>query len=60
LDENYAVVDRDINLRRWDKPRRLLAVREQIRDSRPSVGKKVIELPEYTFRVLVASFAGTA
>jgi hypothetical protein len=28
-----------------------------LRDCRPSVGKKLIELPEYTFRVLVSSLS---
>ena len=42
----------------WDRPRSFVAVREQIRDSRPSVGKKLIDLPEYTFRVLVTSLSG--
>src|SRR6202789_565607 len=57
LDENYAVGECEIKLMGWDKPRRFVVVREQIRDSRPSVGKKLIELPEYTFRVLVSSFS---
>jgi hypothetical protein len=57
LDENYAVGECEIKLMGWDKPRRFVAVREQIRASRPSVGKKLLELPEYTFRVLVSSLA---
>src|SRR5450755_3429842 len=36
LDENYAVGECEIKLMGWDKPRRFVAVREQIRDSRPS------------------------
>jgi hypothetical protein len=57
LDENYAVGECEIKLMGWRHPRRFVAVREQIRDSRPSVGKKLIDLPEYTFRVLVTSLA---
>jgi DDE family transposase len=57
LDENYAVGECEIKLMGWDKARRFVAVREQIRDSRPSVGKKLIDLPEYAFRVLVTSLA---
>jgi hypothetical protein len=57
LDENYAVGECEIKLMGWDKPRRFVAVRECIRDSRPSVGKKLIDLPEYTFRVLVTSLS---
>ncbi len=55
LDENYAVGECEIKLMGWSRPRRFVAVREQIRDSKPSVGKKLIDLPEYTFRVLVTS-----
>jgi hypothetical protein len=57
LDENYAVGECAIKLMGWDKPRRFIAVRERIRDSRPSVGKKLIDLPEYTFRVLVTNLS---
>jgi hypothetical protein len=55
LDENYAVGECEIKLMGWSRPRRFVAVREQIRDSKPSVGKKLIDLPEYTFRVFVTS-----
>jgi len=57
LDDNYAVGECEIKLMGWDKPRRFVAVRELIRDSRASVGKKLIELPAYTFRVLVTSLS---
>jgi len=57
LDENYAVGECDIKLMGWDKARRFVAVRELIRDTKPSLGKKLFDLPEYTFRVLVTSLA---
>jgi Transposase DDE domain group 1 len=57
LDDNYAVGECEFRLMGWDKPRRFVAVRELIRDSRASVGKKLIELPEYTFRVFVTSLS---
>jgi hypothetical protein len=60
LDENYAVGECEIKLMGWDKPRRFVAVRERIRESRPSVGKKLIDLPEYSFRVLVTSLSAPA
>jgi hypothetical protein len=55
LDEDYAVGECEIKLMGWNKPRRFVVVRERIRDSKPSVGKRLIDLPEYTFRVLVTS-----
>jgi hypothetical protein len=58
LDENYAVGECEIKLMGWDKPRRFVAVRERVRDTKPSVGKKLIDLPEYTFRVFVTSLPG--
>jgi hypothetical protein len=57
LDEDYAVGECQIKLMGWDKPRRFVAVRERIRDSKPSVGKKLIDLPEYTLRVFVTSLS---
>lgn len=57
LDESYAVGECEIKLLGWDRPRRFVAVREQIRETKPSVGKKLIDLPEYTFRVFVTSLA---
>ncbi len=60
LDEDYAVGECQIKLMGWNKPRRFVAVRERIRDSKPPVGKKLIDLPEYTFRVLATSLTAPA
>ncbi len=57
LDADYAVGECEIKLMGWSKPRRFVAVRERIRDSKASVGRKLIDIPEYTFRVLVTSLA---
>jgi hypothetical protein len=57
LDEDYAVGECQMKLMGWDRPRRFVAVRERIRESRASVGKKLIDLPEYTFRVFVTSLS---
>jgi hypothetical protein len=55
LDENYAVGECEIKLMGWSKARRFVVVRERIRNSKASVGRKLIDLPEYTFRVLATS-----
>jgi DNA-directed RNA polymerase subunit N (RpoN/RPB10) len=55
LDENYAVGECVVRLMGWKTPRRLVVIREQMRDGKPSVGKKLIDLPEYTVRVFVTS-----
>jgi hypothetical protein len=57
LDADYAVGECEIKLMGWTKPRRFVAVRERIRNSKASVGKKLIDIPEYTFRVLVTSLS---
>jgi hypothetical protein len=60
LDENYAVGECAIKLMGWSRPRRFVAVRERIRNSKASVGKKLIDIPEYTFRVLTTSLTAPA
>jgi Transposase DDE domain group 1 len=55
LDENYAVGEFWLQLCTWKTQRRFIAVRERVRESRPSVGRKLIDVPGYTFRVFVTS-----
>lgn len=57
LDENYAVGECKVQLLGWKTQRRLVVVRERVRDSKPSLGKKLLDLPEYTFRVLATSLS---
>jgi Transposase DDE domain group 1 len=55
LDENYAIGEFRLKLWGWQTERRFIAVRERVRESRPSVGRKLIDVPGYTFRVFVTS-----
>ena len=55
LDENYAVGEFRLQLCSWHAERRFIAVRERVRESRPSMGRKLIDVPGYTFRVFVTS-----
>jgi hypothetical protein len=55
LDENYAVGEFRLQLCSWKTERRFIAVRERVRESRPSVGRKLIDVPGYTFRVFVTT-----
>ena len=57
LDDDYAVGECEIKLMGWDRARRFAVVRERIRETKASVGKKLIDLPEYTFRVFVTSLS---
>ncbi len=55
LDDNYAVGEFRLQLLGWNAERRFVVVREQVRESRASVGRKLIDVPGYTFRVFVTS-----
>ena len=57
LDEHYAAGEFSLQLLGWDRPRRFVVIREQLRAERPSLGRKLPEVPGYTFRVLVSNLA---
>ncbi len=60
LDENFAVGEFRLKLYGWQVERRFVVVRERVREDRDSVGRKLIDVPGYTFRVFVTSAAHTA
>jgi hypothetical protein len=49
LDETYAVEEFRLQLLGWDRARRFVVVREQIRERKPSVGRKLFEVPATPF-----------
>jgi hypothetical protein len=55
LDANYAVGEFRLKLLGWQRERRFVAVRELLREGRESKGRKLIDIPGYTFRVFVTS-----
>ena len=57
LDEHYAVGEFFLQLYGWDRPRRFVVIREQLRAERASLGRKLLEVPGYTFRVFVTNSA---
>jgi len=57
LDEHYAVGEFSLQLLGWDRPRRFVVIREQLRAERASLGRKLLEVPGYTFRVFVTNIA---
>src|ERR1700686_597080 len=57
LDDDYAVGEFQLRLHGWDRERRFVVIREQVREGRDSVGRKLIDVPGYTFRVFVTSCA---
>jgi hypothetical protein len=58
LDANFAVGEFRLKLHGWTVERRFTVVRERVRESRDSVGRKLIDVPGYTFRIFVTSAAG--
>ena len=55
LDDDYAVGEFRLQLHGWKVERRFVVVRERVREGRDSVGRKLIDVPGYTFRVFVTS-----
>jgi Transposase DDE domain group 1 len=55
LDADYAVGEFRLKLLGWSVERRFVVIREQLREGRDSVGRRLIDVPGYTFRVFVTS-----
>src|SRR6202158_6072175 len=57
LDDDYAAGEFRLQLHGWNTERRFVVLRERVREGRDSVGRKLIEVPGYTFRVFVTTCA---
>jgi len=55
LDENFAVGEFRLRLHGWKIERRFVVIRERMREDRDSLGRKLIDVPGYTFRVFATS-----
>ena len=55
LDEHYGAGEFRLKLLGWSVERRFVVIREEIREARASVGRKLIDVPGYTFRIFVTS-----
>jgi hypothetical protein len=55
LDADYAVGEFRLKLTGWSMERRFVVIREQVREGRDSMGRRLIDVPGYTFRVFVTS-----
>jgi hypothetical protein len=55
LDATYAAGEFQLQLWGWERARRFVVVREEIRESKPSVGRKLFAVPGYTFRLFVTN-----
>lgn len=59
VDDDYAVGEFQLRLHNWKVARRFVVVRERIRETRGSVGRKLIDVPGYSFRIFVTRCAGS-
>jgi hypothetical protein len=55
LDEIYSVGEFRVQLLGWQNPRRFVVVRELLRENRKPVGRKLLDVPGYTFRIFVTN-----
>jgi hypothetical protein len=55
LDEYFAVGEFRLRLCGWSAQRRFVVIRERLREKRDSPGRRLIDVPGYTFRVLATS-----
>lgn len=55
LDELFAVGEFEAKLWGWDRPRRFVVVRELLREDKRTLGRKLIDLPGYSYRLLVTN-----
>jgi hypothetical protein len=55
LDADYAVGHFQAQLLGWTRARRFVVVRERVREKKEAVGRRLLEVPGYTFRVFVTN-----
>lgn len=55
LDEDYALGEFRTRLMGWTEERRFIVVRERLREDKEAVGRKLIDVPGYTFRIWVTN-----
>ena len=55
LDESFSVGEFCVQLLGWERARRCVVVRERLREGRNSVGRKLLDVPGYSFRLFVTS-----
>jgi hypothetical protein len=55
IDENHAVGEFRAQLFGWSTARRLVVLRERVREDKEALGRKLIDVPGYTFRVWVTN-----
>ena len=57
VDENYCVGEISLQLQGWAVARRFIVVRERVRENKAAVGRLLLEVPGYTYRVFVTNWS---
>jgi len=57
IDEHHDAGEFTVKLFGWTQERRFVVVRERVRESQAAVGRKLLDVPGYTFRVWVTNRA---
>jgi len=60
IDEHHDAGEFTLKLFGWSKERRFVVVRERVRDSKAAVGRRLIDVPGYTFRIWVTNRTDSA
>lgn len=60
IDANYAWARFSLKLHGWPAPREFFAIRERVRENKGAVGRRLIDVEGYTFRVFVTNRQGDA
>jgi len=60
IDTSYCVTEFHFKLWNWKTQRRFVVVREEVQTSKAAVGRKLIDLPGYVFRVFVTNRSDSA
>ena len=55
LDATYSVGEFHLKLWGWDRARRFVVVREEMQENKRSLGRRLFEVPGYTFRIFVTN-----
>jgi hypothetical protein len=55
LDPFYSVGEFQLQLYGWERPRRFVVIRERLQENKDSMGRKLLDVPGYTFRLLVTN-----
>jgi len=60
IDEHHDAGEFTVKLFGWTQERRFVVVRERVRETQAAVGRKLLDVPGYTFRVWVTNRAESA